>query len=711
MITWQGQLFLALWMSISMTGNHKNMSFFCTQYIIRIMIRNALFFTILIAIASAARAADDVVINEIHYYPPAGSAYEFVELYNPLDRSIDVSGYTFTEGIGFTFPDSTVIHSREYILLALNPSLSDWRNLTVRVFGPYVGKLSNSGEEILLRSPAGHIVDSVKYDEFTPWPRGADGYGASLERIDAHLPSDDAYSWRASLASGGTPGRENSVAGSPAHPVIRSWSSQPRRPTSSDAVKIEIDLETPPERIDSVNLQYEWWTTVGKRSPATLPMTLLSSTESISTFSTTLPSAASQTLVRFNLKITLRDGNLLYLPHAAEPRPFESYFVYDNEIPTRLPLLWMFPSIATALPKPGRIVRGVAVKEVDCDHVELYDGADVRNSLVDLTGRKIKFLKGEEYRGERTINVYPENPTHPNSGGPDTNHKEHIAFQLFRELGTLSPRCDWYRVIENGQQAQRTATGQPNEKFLELNERDPDCDIYKIAYNEANRLPSYGTGYSKQTNLDEGADNLLQLLDAINRGAAEERETAVRRYLEVDEVINYSVAGVLIGNWDGFFNNMFLIHTPFPIDKWECAPWDLDKTFGYTDGYPPHSTTFAEMPLEFPLDGRARLASRQAGPVSRPLHLIEDLHTIYLYRMKDAMNNIFSIERMNRWIDEIEALLLEDLQLEADYTGAYRSSRRNQIQSAYDTMRTFIQLRHDYLRPLLPTSVSDWALH
>ncbi|MDA7525704.1 lamin tail domain-containing protein [Verrucomicrobiales bacterium] len=55
-------------------------------------------------------------INEINYYPapsdnglPEPTDYEFVELYNPSDEEIDLSGFAFTRGIGFTFGEGAVL--------------------------------------------------------------------------------------------------------------------------------------------------------------------------------------------------------------------------------------------------------------------------------------------------------------------------------------------------------------------------------------------------------------------------------------------------------------------------------------------------------------------------------------------------------------------------------------------------------------------------
>ncbi|MBN2326076.1 MAG: CotH kinase family protein [Candidatus Omnitrophica bacterium] len=668
---------------------------------------------IVIGAAQNARASSGVVINEIFYNASDDQSinYEFIELYNPSDDAVDLSGFAFTDGVIFQFPDGALLPPKGFRLVVSDSSLGEWNRRQGIIFGVYSGRLDNTGERIRLRSPDGSIVDELDYDDSLPWPRGADGYGSSLEKVQPYEPSNDPYAWRSSLTPGGTPGMINSTAADSSRPVVMSWSISPPHPRSTDEVRIEVALDGGEEAILAVDLRYEVWSTVSKSSMKTLSMDPVASSDGFVHYKAVLPAQSSQSLVRFNWRIGLADRGNVILPHDAEPRPFESYFVYDNEIPTLLPILWMFPDKATSLSPSQGAIRGVAVKPLESDAVELYDGARIIHSLVDKTGRKIKFLKGEEFRGDRTINISPECPTHPNSGGADTNHKEHLAFPIFRDQGVLAPRCDWYRVIESGVHGQRTATQQVNEKFLEINQLDPDADIYKIAYNEPNSIPGYSIHYSKQTNLEEGPDDLFELFALLKSGSEDELKATIQRYLELDKVIGYSVAGVLIGNWDGFFNNMFLIHLPYPVDLWQCVPWDLDKTFGYTDGFPPHSTTFAEMPLEFPLNGKARLASRQPGPISRPVHQIAEYNEEYLQRVREALWGVFSLEEMDRRIKEIEALLLEDLQLEADYTGVYRTRRKNQIESTYDTIRTFLQLRHDYLRPLLFTPVENWSLY
>jgi len=48
----------------------------------------------------------------------------------------------------------------------------------------------------------------VRYNDKEPWPTNADGFGPSLERLDAAAYGNDPINWRASYGPG-TPGRAN----------------------------------------------------------------------------------------------------------------------------------------------------------------------------------------------------------------------------------------------------------------------------------------------------------------------------------------------------------------------------------------------------------------------------------------------------------------------------------------------------------------------
>lgn len=652
-------------------------------------------------ISVTAFSADDLVINEIHYNPAENDLLEFVEIYNPTSHAIDLSAYAFTNGIRYSFPQGVSINPGEYIVVARTP-MPYWYNKSYQVLGPYEGKLDNGGEKLTLSGANGQTVDEVKYGDFTPWPRNADGYGSSLERISPDLPSDDYHSWRASLRmdyppnrAGGTPGEVNASIGVPPKPMILSWQIDPSYPKSNEKVTVQTTLDGV-ELIGRVSLLVEKVQGTIVNPTNALDMELTQRGVDRSVFQTIVPPCESQTLVRMAIQIQMNDGRTLVLPHSMEPRPFESYFVYDGEIPSFLPLMWIYPDSKTRLFAPSRkTFSGVVIKPATADHVEVHDGARIeRRSFED---KKIHFLHREEFNGNRTLNLMAENPF--NGDRPSSPHLEQFAYRIFRDFDVLAPQCDWFRVIEGNQHTQNILIQQPNEEFLQMNGRDPGGNIYKVVY-------GWDENPEKKTHTDEGNEDYAALRAGLYQESSSAVKEAVLQFLNIDKVMAYSVAGVLTANWDGFFNNLFLYHDP-QNDRWECIPWDLDQTLGCADD----QTMFAEMPVDYPLDGFSPVSGRPPGFISKPFHGIPELHEEYKRRLRSALDSLFSQERMDRLIDETEKLLLEDLVLQENYTGESKPIRREQITSSYAFIRDYVRLRHTYLRNVLPVAVDDWPLY
>lgn len=100
-------------------------------------------------------------------YDPAGtdSGYEWIELYNPLDTQITITGWKF-QVAGTTFTDTTtvgegVIGAKSYILICENK---------VEGCDIYVSKLAmqNGGDStdgIQILDSKGNVVDTVLYDK------------------------------------------------------------------------------------------------------------------------------------------------------------------------------------------------------------------------------------------------------------------------------------------------------------------------------------------------------------------------------------------------------------------------------------------------------------------------------------------------------------------------------------------------------------------
>ena len=139
-------------------------------------------------------------ITEVHYQPVEGETYEFLEVHNATHAAIDISGYTFTSGVSFTFPANTIINPDEYIIVAKDASL--YAQAACQVFEWESGKLANEGETITLLNEKEEVVDELTYAPSSPWPSTAAGEGPSLHLRAAYLDNDLPESWEAAIAGG-----------------------------------------------------------------------------------------------------------------------------------------------------------------------------------------------------------------------------------------------------------------------------------------------------------------------------------------------------------------------------------------------------------------------------------------------------------------------------------------------------------------------------
>ena len=151
-----------------------------------------LFFILLISpiFVRTVWSNDTVIINEFESNPSGNdnysTVYEWVELYNPSDTSIDIGGWKISTTHGethtITIPQNTILTADGYYVYE---SGSQW--------------LDNEDESIILRSAAGTIIDQTlqKSDEantqlsWQRYPNGSDDWSfrSSTKGFSNGVPS------------------------------------------------------------------------------------------------------------------------------------------------------------------------------------------------------------------------------------------------------------------------------------------------------------------------------------------------------------------------------------------------------------------------------------------------------------------------------------------------------------------------------------------
>jgi len=159
-------------------------------------------------------AAGPLVIHEIMIDPKSvkeGDG-EWMEVANVGTTAVNLQGWVIKDegSDAHTIQDSLVIPEGGYVVLGANADTA--ANDNVPVDYEYSGvRLGNPGDEVLLVSPTGELVDVVRWGGAYDFPIAS---GASIALIDPLLDNRRSKNWKASTAyygqwNMGTPGREN----------------------------------------------------------------------------------------------------------------------------------------------------------------------------------------------------------------------------------------------------------------------------------------------------------------------------------------------------------------------------------------------------------------------------------------------------------------------------------------------------------------------
>jgi hypothetical protein len=158
----------------------------------------------------------EVRITEImaDFSPAVGlPAAEFIELYNNSNKTFNLANWKYNDAstsIG-TFPAYNLAPGA-YVIICAKADTS-----ALKVFGKALGlssfpSLNDAGDDVKILDNTGKLIDKVSYTSawYNNTTKAAGGW--TLELINPNKACQDATNWTASNdATGGTPGRQNSV--------------------------------------------------------------------------------------------------------------------------------------------------------------------------------------------------------------------------------------------------------------------------------------------------------------------------------------------------------------------------------------------------------------------------------------------------------------------------------------------------------------------
>ena len=295
-----------------------------------------------LVLAGSGRA--QLVINEIFYNAPDDLAdLQWVELYNTQDKAVNLAGWRLGKGIKFEFGAGTTVAEHGYIVICKDRQRFEQFYPKTAVMAEFKGSLKHKGDRIELLNPARKVVDRVEFANRPPWPLGANGWSASLERICPAAPGSLAENWTGSPLSeeatqpGGTPGAKNAAFCATLPPVISDVSFHSNTVAPNQPIEVEAQVKSQTE-VKEVRLLYRVVGSGAEGEEKALPM---SKAASSSRYSASIPGQQAGQVVRFRIQALDQNAAERFYPSATEPRPALSCLVFANVTPGKIPAAYL----------------------------------------------------------------------------------------------------------------------------------------------------------------------------------------------------------------------------------------------------------------------------------------------------------------------------------------------------------------------------------
>jgi cardiolipin synthase len=144
-----------------------------------------------------AKGAANIQINEVMYQTGGYDATrEYVELYNPNNVAVDLTGYKLANKSGsFTLPSGTILPAHSYLMVGKDSSaFSYYKGFGLDVTGMTL-TLTNTGDNLQLKNSAGITVDNVAWNNYvTGWSLYTNN-GQVLSRKASGLDTNTSSDW------------------------------------------------------------------------------------------------------------------------------------------------------------------------------------------------------------------------------------------------------------------------------------------------------------------------------------------------------------------------------------------------------------------------------------------------------------------------------------------------------------------------------------
>ncbi len=531
-----------------------------------------------------------VVISELHYHPLTDvTTDEFLELANTSSSPIDMSGWSFTQGIVATMPSGSVIPAGGYFVVSPDPA----RFQAIYGFAPdavYTGALSNGGELVQL-SNAATVIDEVTYSDTAPWPTSPDGVGPSLELRGLLLDNNVAENWGPSSANLGTPRAVNSIDGTGPLPKVTEVSATPQQPNPNQTVDIEARLPLG----TSASLKYM----VMFGAESTVP--LLDDAASPGgagdgQYLAVIPGQAAGKLVRYRIEAALSGVAFTY-PAAGETINYAGVVVKDPSVVTNLPVFEWFMEDAVY----DDILANHRYDNFYGAAVIAYDGQVVDNVRMRVRGQssrdnpKVNWkvdLPSGQLLDMRPLMPYPLDEFAMQS---DVIPKPILAWDTVGEAGARRLGLFTVRTQRNGEFFSVGELMETEDGSWRDDQDVSDWAIYKGNWGALTTKPTAAElaaqmnagcplcepeeWLEKKERESEDYTDVWQLTQAVDAPYSPQQREWLFANVDIPGMVNYMALNTVMRHQDSNQKNWWISRDSADTERWNMWHWDLNRTW------------------------------------------------------------------------------------------------------------------------------------
>lgn len=574
------------------------------------------------------KAEAKLVINEINYSVKDEDGVEdfskeWVELYNSGPQEIALQGWRISAGVSYEFPNY-VIAPDSFVVVAANPDkFSSFYPDAPEALGPWVGRLSNTGETIRIRDGSNKEIDQVDYADEGFWAsrktgpedRGHEGWvwealhdsgGRSLELVNWADKNNNGQNWRSSILEGGTPGQQNSVYDSKLVPLIESISHFPLLPKSTEPVGITLKIDNS-LRFEDLRLELFWKVDGAADNFASMGM----KANGEGAYFAEIPEQPDKSVIEFFFVVGVGENESTQWPPPILGKGNVCNYLYmvddGYEHIDSVPSYYVIMTDAerAELEQIGRrSSQSDSNAEMNCTFIS-FDGK----------GGRVRYLSSIRNRGASSRNGPPNNHLIKFRSDDPWNGQESIKFNcqythsqvvgswLYQWLGVKAADSIPVKLHVNGEDLAESGgprmfgyyarTESLDSNFVEAHwPEDSGGNIYQVRDDEDNgdegdlkyegdQADSYRNTYFKKTNrsVDDWSD-IINLTKTLNSDEDPDYLERLSEVIDIDQWLHFLAVDSLIGNREGGLTtgkgDDYVLFRGESDQRFQLVPHDLD---------------------------------------------------------------------------------------------------------------------------------------